>query len=91
MINDVRQSERMRDNGPFIDNTVFDKETHFEDIYFPDSFDNFEESPDCAQDGAFDEHICDQMWEGMHKIGLCLKQVDVRQTASIRLAISESL
>jgi hypothetical protein len=68
LINDVRQSEQMRDCGPFIEDTFFDKEAHFGDIYFPDLFDNFEESRDYGQDGAFDERICDQMWEGTHDI-----------------------
>lgn len=72
----------MGDYGPVIDKTVFGKEIQFEDIYSPNSYDNFDNSPDCGQDGTFDEHICDQIWEGMHQICLCPKLVDVRQTTN---------
>ncbi|XP_078178392.1 uncharacterized protein LOC144572620 isoform X2 [Carex rostrata] len=67
LINDVSQSERMGDYGPVIDKTVFGKENQFEDIYSPNSYDNFDDSPDFGQDGAFDEHICDQIWEATYE------------------------
>jgi hypothetical protein len=75
----------MRDCGPFTDNAVFDKETHFSDIYFLDLIDNFEESPDYGQDGAFDKRICDQMLEGTHDLYSWPILVGVRS------ALSESL